>query len=139
MELVLKLLPNLYYQFIINEVNKINPEIIHQHDYLSSIIASKMLSKYKKVIFTNHTGQYLYLEKNFLSRLLQKYLIRHFKFIIAPSIELSLLKNSKFISNGVDIYFFNGKKTNNKKLFLCARRWAPTIRELYTLRKRYQN
>lgn len=134
LELVLKLLPNLYYQLIISEVNKINPQIIHQHDYLSSIIASKMLSKYKKVIFTNHTGQYLYLEKNFLSRLLQKYLIRHFKYIIAPSIELKpKTKNSKFISNGVDTNFFNGKKKkNNKKIiFLCARRWAPTKGIIY--------
>ena len=131
---MLKLLPNLYYQLIISEVNKINPQIIHQHDYLSSIIASKMLSKYKKVIFTNHTGQYLYLEKNFLSRLLQKYLIRHFKYIIAPSIELKpKTKNSKFISNGVDTNFFNGKKKkNNKKIiFLCARRWAPTKGIIY--------
>lgn len=128
--LLSKLLPNIYFRTLIKEVEKFNPEIVHQHDYLANIIASKNLSKRYPTIFTNHTGQYLYLEKFFLGRLLQKFLIRHFRNIIGPSKELTPnTKNSYYISNGVDVNFFKGKKIkkfDKKFVFICARRWAPT-------------
>ena len=128
--LLSKLLPNIYYKTLVNEVKKLDPEIVHQHDYLANIVTSKILSKKYPVIFTNHTGQYLYLEKSTIGRYIQKFLIKHFKTIIGPSRELTPnTKNSHYVSNGVDINFFKGKK--NKKLdkkfvFICARRWAPT-------------
>ena len=128
--LLSKLLPNIYYKILVNEVKKFDPEIVHQHDYLANIVASKILSKKYSVIFTNHTGQYLYLEKSTIGRYIQKYLIKHFKTIIGPSRELTPdTKNSHYISNGVDINFFKGKKNkkfDQKFVFICARRWAPT-------------
>ncbi len=128
--LLSKLLPNIYFKTLLNEVKKIEPEIIHQHDYLANIVASKILSRKYPVIFTNHTGQYLYLEKSIIGRFIQKHLIKHFKTIIGPSRELTPdTKNSHYISNGVDVNFFKGiknKKFDRKFVFICARRWAPT-------------
>ena len=128
--LLSKLLPNIYYKTLVNEVKKLDPEIVHQHDYLANIVTSKILSKKYPVIFTNHTGQYLYLEKSTIGRYIQKFLIKHFKTIIGPSRELTPnTKNSHYVSNGVDINFFKGKKNkkfDKKFVFICARRWAPT-------------
>ena len=128
--LLSKLLPNIYFKTLVSEVKKFDPEIVHQHDYLANIVASKLLSKKYPIIFTNHTGQYLYLEKFFVGRYIQKFFIKHFKSIIGPSRELTPnTKNSHYISNGVDINFFKGqknKKFDQKFVFICARRWAPT-------------
>ncbi len=128
--LISKIIPNFFYKSLINEVNKLKPDLVHQHDYLANIVASKKLSKIYPIIFTNHTGQYLYLEKFFLGRILQKYLIKHYKYIIGPSNELTPKQpNAIYISNGVDINFFDGKKIKKeigKTIFICPRRWAPT-------------
>lgn len=128
--LLIKLLPNIYYKLMVNEVKKYDPKVVHQHDYLANILASKILSRKYPVIFTNHTGQYLYLERSIIGRFIQKHLIKHFKTIIGPSRELTPnTKNSHYISNGVDVNFFKGiknKKFDRKFVFVCARRWAPT-------------
>ena len=133
--LISKIIPNFFYKSLINEVDKLNPDLVHQHDYLANIVASKKLSKKYPIIFTNHTGQYLYLEKFFLGRVLQKYLIKHYKYIIGPSNELTPKKsNATYISNGVDINFFDGKKIKKeieKTIFICPRRWAPTKGIIY--------
>lgn len=133
--LISKIIPNIFYKSLINEVNIINPDLIHQHDYLANILASKKLSKRYPIIFTNHTGQYLYLEKFFLGRILQKYLIKHYSYIIGPSNELTPKQsNATYISNGVDINFFDGKKIKKeieKTIFICPRRWAPTKGIIY--------
>ena len=133
--LISKIIPNFFYKSLINEVDKLNPDLVHQHDYLANIVASKKLSQKYPIIFTNHTGQYLYLEKFFLGRVLQKYLIKHYKCIIGPSNELTPKKsNATYISNGVDINFFDGKKINKeteKTIFICPRRWAPTKGIIY--------
>ena len=57
---------NEIYQYIEKEIQKEKQKfIIHQHDFISNIMLSKMLAKKYKVIFTNHTGEYLFLkEKN---------------------------------------------------------------------------
>uniref|UniRef100_UPI00404AB22F hypothetical protein n=1 Tax=Flavobacterium sp. TaxID=239 RepID=UPI00404AB22F len=41
-------------------IDEIKPNIIHQHDYISSIRLSKKLSKKYKIIFTNHYGNIFY-------------------------------------------------------------------------------
>ena len=43
--LLSKLLPNIYYKILVNEVKKFDPEIVHQHDYLANIVASKFYQK----------------------------------------------------------------------------------------------
>jgi glycosyltransferase involved in cell wall biosynthesis len=130
-----KLLPNFHSKFLINEINTYSPSIVHQHDYLANIFASKILSKKYPVIFTNHTGQYLFLEKNVVTKMLQKKLISHYKAIIGPSLELTPEDvRATYITNGVDIDFFSGNKyknISNKFTFICPRRWAPTKGVIY--------
>jgi len=40
-----KLLPNFHALALIKEIDKASPDLIHQHDYLANILASKVLSK----------------------------------------------------------------------------------------------
>lgn len=129
--------------FIIKEklktINYIDPDIIHQHDYLSSIRFSKKLSKKYRIIFTNHYGEYLFLKKTKLTNYIQYFFLNHFDAIIASSKELLPgMNNCHQIYNGVDTSIFLEVSTEEKarlksKLniedkitFLCARRWAPT-------------
>jgi len=126
-----KLLPNVYFRTLLKEVRKLSPDIVHQHDYLASIVASKVISKSIPVVFTNHTGQYLFLEKNKFSRYIQSKLISHYSAVIGPSIELTPNdERSHYISNGVDLDFFSGEKSDyllgDRVVFICPRRWAPT-------------
>jgi glycosyltransferase involved in cell wall biosynthesis len=130
---------NLCWKRVMAEVDAIKPDIVHQHDYLSNIVVSKSLSRKYPVVFTNHLGQYLYMEKMALTRFLQKKLLSHYAQIIAPSMEL-LPRDARatYIPNGVDIDFFHKYSKDksqeiktafgfsNKFVFLCPRRWAPT-------------
>lgn len=142
-----KLKFNLYFHKIYREIVKTNPDIVHQHDYLSNIYVTKKLSKIYPIVFTNHTGEYLYLNKNIFSKLLQRILISHYSYIIAPSYELLPNKsNAIYIPNGVDTDYFRNfgeewkrkfRKNNNldgKYIFLCPRRWAPTKGIIYLAR-----
>lgn len=117
----------------------INPDIVHQHDYLSSVRLSRKIAENFRIIFTNHYGEYLFLSKTRLTRYFQAYFLNHFESIIAPSYNLLPTKgNCHFIPNGVDTKLFNKvlpiKKQEfkveqglqGKVVFLCARRWAPT-------------
>ncbi|MBA9072452.1 hypothetical protein GGR22_000578 [Flavobacterium gossypii] len=125
-------------------VQDINPDIIHQHDYLSSVRLSRKISKKFKIIFTNHYGEYLFLQKTRITRYLQSHFLAHFNAIIAPSQNLlPLQNNSYFISNGFDTDGFKEIASDEKiklkteqglekkVVFLCARRWAPTKGVLY--------
>ncbi len=133
-----KLLPNFHFRSLLNEIKIFNPDIVHQHDYLANIFASKIISIRRPTIFTNHTGQYLFLEKNFFTRILQRFLIRHYKSIIGPSSELTPDdRRATYITNGVDTAFFDGAKkklVDNKIVFICPRRWAPTKGVLFLVR-----
>lgn len=143
------------YKYIINDIrNQKNCEIIiHQHDFISSIKLSRKLSKKYNIIFTNHTGEFLFLKKLPFSNFIIKYLTKHFKYIIAPSNELARFekirdKNTyRFLSNGVDIERFKiidvdaknklKQKYNiplNKKIVFCPRRWAPTKGIIYLVK-----
>lgn len=127
--------------------------IIHQHDFISSIRLSKMLSKKYNVIFTNHTGEFLFLKKLPLSSIPINYLTNHFKYIIAPSDELanfSVIRPQdtfKFLSNGVDVDRFSiiSESSKNqirekynipkyKVVIFSPRRWAPTKGIIYLVK-----
>lgn len=146
---------DIVYDYISNdiEMGEFDEVIIHQHDFISSIGLSKMLSKKYNVIFTNHTGEFLFLKKLPLNNLPIKYLTNHFKYIIAPSDELAEFdgirskETFKFISNGVDIDRFctvteeekNSLRKkynipNNKKVIFSPRRWAPTKGIIYLVK-----
>lgn len=135
---------NFYYKRVLDYVDNLKPEIAHQHDYLPSVRLSRHLSKKYPTVFTNHFGEYLYLEKSFLTRYIQKKLIGHFHQIIAPSKELLPdTSNSHHIPNGYDDEKFSPISPKNhtllkqslncdgKVVFLCARRWAPTKGIIY--------
>ncbi len=127
--LVEKLLPNLHLRVLTRRVAEIDPDLVHQHDYFSNIVASKLLARRWPVVFTNHTGQYLFLEKSAPTRGLQRFLLRHFRAIIGPSEELTPVNDrSVFIPNGVDVDFFDGPRTEpgDRLVVICPRRWAPT-------------
>lgn len=130
---------NLYYRRIYKAVVKYSPDLVHQHDYLASLLLSKKLAKRIPVIWTNHLGEYLYLDRYALTRLIQARLIMHNTRIIGPSHELvPATSGSIYIPNGVDTaYFCPASRTQKvrmqqqvgvlgKVVFLCPRRWAPT-------------
>lgn len=91
------------------------------------------------VIFTNHTGAYIYLDRSRTTRRPQRWLMESFAKVIAPSRELTpATSNSHYIPNGVDLSIFYPVtqvertrlrikwRCNGKRVFLCPRRWAPT-------------
>lgn len=134
-----KIKMNFFCKRVYNEIDALKPDIIHQHDYLSNILVTKLLAKKYPIIFTNHTGQYLYLQKYKLTRLLQQHIIKHYKHVIGPSKELTpVSENSSYVPNGVDVDYFVRYDDNRIKdlkkqfnvednfVFLCPRRWAPT-------------
>jgi glycosyltransferase involved in cell wall biosynthesis len=127
--------------------------IIHQHDFISGYKLSKELSKTYKIIFTNHTGEFLFLKKLPFSKAIIRYLTKHFKYIISPSEELnqfSGIRNEStfsYMPNGVDLNDFcviDKKQINdyrleygldeNKYVILCPRRWAPTKGIIYLIK-----
>lgn len=130
---------NFYAKIIEAHVDRIAPDIIHQHDYLASMRLSRRLSKKYPTVFTNHLGEFLFLEKTALSRKLQNALVGTFDQIIAPSKELLPSgSNCHYVPNGYDTTVFHPipaeqrrslrekRKCVDKCVFVCARRWAPT-------------
>ncbi len=128
----------------INLIYKINPDIIHQHDYLSSVRLSNIIGKKIKIIFTNHYGEFLFLKKTKIGSYFQSIFLKNYDRIIAVSQDmLPINKNAYMIPNGFDSTLFfklseeekNKLKTqhniNDKVVFLCARRWAPTKGIIY--------
>lgn len=146
---------NEIYQYIEKEIQKEKQKfIIHQHDFISNIMLSKMLAKKYKVIFTNHTGEYLFLKKiPIINNILIKILTNHFSYIIGPSDELSdfeKIRDKKtfcYLPNGVDIERFfmisNEQKLKLRKemnisedeiIVFSPRRWAPTKGIIYLVK-----
>ncbi len=77
----------------LNETKKF--DIIHQHDFISNIFTTKRLSKYKPIVLTNHTGEYLLLEKYKITRLIIPNLVNHLSYLIGPSKDLADVKCMK--------------------------------------------
>lgn len=142
---------NVYYKQINKYIDNIEIHrniIFHQHDFISSLILSKKLSKRFPVYFTNHTGEFILLKRIPFNRFFIPLLISHYKHIFAPSYELLNFDKMKnipeytYIPNGVDLnkYYKDGKvDILRKKLNLatddiivfCPRRWGPTKGVLY--------
>lgn len=124
-------------------IETLAPDIIHQHDYLSSVRLSQHVSRKFNTVFTNHYGEYLLLEKNIFTQYWQNNFFARFKFIIGPSQNLLPKKNSYYVPNGFNLEIFKPigiqqksmLKTQmgfrDKVVFLCARRWAPNKGVLY--------
>jgi len=124
---------------VARQVHKLRPDIVHQHNYLNGILTSWLLSRNYPVVFTNHTGAYLYLDRWPATRGVQRKLMNLFTAVIAPSRELlPATANSHYIPNGVDTSVFypvseperkrlrEKWKCEGKFVFICPRRWAPT-------------
>lgn len=142
-------------EYIENDIHfsKYENVIIHQHDFISGYKLSKELSKSYKMIFTNHTGEFLFLKKLPFNKFVIKHLTKHFKYIISPSEELNQFHGIRddstfsYIPNGVDLndfYVANCIEVNsyklkygldkNKYMILCPRRWAPTKGIIYLIK-----
>lgn len=145
--LLVKLRLNMYASRVNNYVRTNQFDIVHQHDYLAQIVTSKCIARHTPVVWTNHQGEYLLLDRYRLARVLQKYLIRHYSEIIAPSRELKpRLANATYIPNGVNTQLFRADSgvrarrradleiKDEQVLFLCPRRWAPTKGLIYLAR-----
>jgi glycosyltransferase involved in cell wall biosynthesis len=115
------------------------PDVIHQHAYLGGLTLSWCLARRYPIIFTNHTGAYLYLNRYWPTRQAQRGLLNLFDEIIAPSRELlPKTEHSHYVPNGVDSEVFFPVSPDERKrlreqlgcqdrvLFICPRRWAPT-------------
>lgn len=123
----------------VRQMESLHPDIIHQHCYLAAIVLTWLLSRKYPVIFTNHTGAYLYLDRWPITRMLQRRLMSSFAAVIAPSRELLPdIEHSYYIPNGVDTKVFYPMPEERRKqprekwnfgdkmVFVCPRRWAPT-------------
>jgi glycosyltransferase involved in cell wall biosynthesis len=126
---------------LVKAVSDWQPDLVWQHDFSSSWVATRRLSKRFPVVLTNHTGEYLMLRGTPVARPLLSWLLRHYSAVIGPSLELtpSSIGNSHTIHNGVDTKLFfriheTRKPTLKQELFgdprkyvvFCPRRWAPT-------------
>jgi glycosyltransferase involved in cell wall biosynthesis len=144
-------------QRLIEQVRAWKPDLIWQHDFSSSWLATKHLSRSYPVVLTNHTGEYLFIKKLPAHQTLLSLLLSHYSAIIGPSTELTptFLKNTYTIFNGVDTELFcsvdKARKqelreqlfhTNKRFVVFCPRRWAPTKGVIYlakAIRKLEQN
>ena len=146
--------PIVYSKRIAAYIKKIDQEhhfdLIHQHDFISNLFTTKILSKSIPLVLTNHTGEYLLLNKHLYTSWLLPWLLSHVSYMMGPSHELCdapfLAKQGKvaYIANGVNLTEFKAldaeKKNDLRKalsidpdfdIVLCARRWAPTKGVLY--------
>ncbi|MCL6453644.1 MAG: glycosyltransferase family 4 protein [Alicyclobacillus sp.] len=140
-----KMLGNVMAFKVAREVRELKCDIVHQHDFVSSIVASKMLARAHPVILTNHTGEYLILNGKKTFHPLLRYFIKHYNAILGPSKELcelppgSRVAPIEYIPNGVDTKKFCALPAGERELLrerlgfkaeevvvFCPRRWAPT-------------
>ena len=126
---------------VVQKISNWNPDLVWQHDFSSSWLATKSLAKKFPVVLTNHTGEYLFLKKMLGGELLLGQMLKHYQAVIGPSKELtpSFIEHSYTIHNGVDLSSFKPLEPslklelrerlfgdNKKFVVFCPRRWAPT-------------
>ncbi len=132
---------------LIRAVEEWNPDLVWQHDFSSSWRATRQLSKSFPVVLTNHTGEYLLLQRNRFTRPFLRKILRHYNAVIGPSTELTPIEHpsASTIFNGVDISHFKplamDERSRLRKHLLgrfcdrftifCPRRWAPTKGIIY--------
>ena len=139
-----RLFKSLYTSRIVRRVRALDPDVVHQHSYLGGLSVCRQLVKNYPVVFTNHTGAYLHLDRSSLFRPLQRWLMTRFTIVIGPSQELlPSTKNGRYIPNGVDLRQFHPVSDEEvvrlkvkhgcagKRVFICPRRWAPTKGVIY--------
>ena len=143
--LLAKLKYNMIGKRVALDVMASSPDIVHQHDFLAGLRASRIMSRHVPVILTNHTGEYLLLRRTAVGRRLLSQSLAYFRFVIGPSQELTPpMSNASYIANGVDLGFFQIAGTDAREVarnalgvpsqqvvMLCPRRWAPTKGVLY--------
>jgi glycosyltransferase involved in cell wall biosynthesis len=118
-----------------------NPELVWQHDFSSGWLATRKLARRFPVVLTNHSGEYLMLNRYPWGRLLLRWALRHYNVVIGPSEELTpkFVTKGYTIHNGVDLTLFTPLSPEarlEKKMALfggaerfvvfCPRRWAPS-------------
>ena len=124
---------------VAQSVENLRPDLVHQHSYVGELRTCRMLAMKYPVVFTNHTGAYLHLDRWLPTRYLQRRLMKRFTMAIGPSRELTpQTDNSHYVPNGVDTKLFSPASRQGreliraryrlagKRVFLCPRRWAPT-------------
>lgn len=122
---------------------RFRPDVVHQHDFTSSLALILMLRVIGyRIVLTNHTGEYIFL-KRWFGRLLDAALGLMYDHVIAPSSELRpSIDHSTLIYNGFDerLFFPRAKGQARSELaarrnwdftpfdfvVLVPRRWAPT-------------
>jgi len=124
-------------------IKKEDIDIVHNHSFLYGSIITKMIRNVL-IVLTNHESGYLEMANKRKYHFFLKFIMSHTNFLIAPSKELTIKpimlgfpkKQTKFISNGVDIFRFNPnlnganvrnkfKITKDEIVVLCPRRLAP--------------
>ena len=130
---------------VARHVDSLHPDLVHQHSYIGELQAAWMISRKYPLVFTNHTGAYLHLDRWLPTRLLQRQVMKRFDMVIGPSRELlPVTRNGRYVSNGVDTAIFFPQPDRErlkerhgcagKRVFLCPRRWAPTKGVIYLAR-----
>nr|WP_314529095.1 glycosyltransferase family 4 protein [uncultured Pseudomonas sp.] len=139
----------IHHKKIANIIESYNCDIVHQHDFISNVLTTKLLNKRgTPCILTNHTGEYLFFKKSYFGRILLKFILSHYRAVIGPSKELTPTEhfNSTTIYNGADLSVFKSAPLINNEptlarlqlkkedfIVLCPRRWAPTKGVLYLI------
>lgn len=122
------------------------PELVWQHDFSATWLASRFVSRHVPTVLTNHLGEYLILSRSAATRWLLPLLLRHYAAIIGPSRELTpAMPQAVTIPNGADVTRFTPVSSAERaqlrsKLFgaasdrfviFCPRRWAPSKGVVY--------
>src|SRR6478672_10429305 len=137
-----KVLYTLVAPALVRAVLEYNADVVWQHDFLSSWLACKWLSRHVPVGLTNHQGQYILLNRNKAGRFLLRLMLAHYGAIIGPSRELTppWRPGCFTIYNGFDSDWFYplnepARRDLRARMYglssddlciLCPRRWAPT-------------
>lgn len=129
---------------VAEHVDGLKPDLVHQHAYIGGIGASLLLARKYPLVFTNHTGAYLHLDRMPFIRYAQRRLMKRFAGVIGPSRELvPATDNGCYVPNGVDTSRFFPVSDDErevlkakhgcagKRVFICPRRWAPTKGVVY--------
>lgn len=114
-------------------ISDFNPDVIHQHDFVQSAMLTKYLSRRYPVVWTNHMGEPLILNRYAAGRAVLRWLVNHYSVVIAPSHELlnsvDVPANRRFfIPNGVSMPDWTRPTSwpDDPFLIVCPRRMAPT-------------
>lgn len=125
-------------------------DCIHQHDFIESWGLTKRLAKRgHKIVWTNHLGEFIYLNSHPLGKRLLIWMTGHFSAAFAPSRELadqqSISPEVRYLPNGVDTDLFRPCRTAEElestrrdlgwpedcPVVIVPRRWAPTKGVVY--------